>query len=137
MTLLTDIPARQRPHKFRRSQEVDALIGRMFAGGASHAKMRQVAQIGQHVRFGISSSALVEHAVLGTEVPAIDCPYDWDDLERCEIVHAIAPRMLATLMTPTLLLFRQAVAKRAAKWDDLRPKPDQFWSWRLPPMEDQ
>lgn len=126
------VPARQRPFNGRRNQTADALIGRLFCSGAINSeRLRRVAEMCSQLRLGASSAAMVESAITGEPIPEIELPSDWDDLERCEIAHAIAPRWLAEAMAPTLIRFRAAVTAQA----DLRrhhPRADQFVSPRLP-----
>jgi len=128
----TEIPRRQRPLSATPNNTAYALVGRLFCSGMISApRLRDIAQIGRFVRFGVSSAAMVEAAVRDLPVPSADFPHDWDDLERCEIVHAIGPKWLADMTTHILVDFRRAVAGRADRLN-MQPKPDHFTSWRLP-----
>ncbi|MFI0434054.1 MAG: hypothetical protein ACH36H_13050 [Candidatus Nanopelagicales bacterium] len=127
-----EIPKRQRPLNSTPNNTTYALVGRLFCSGRLSApRLRDIAQIGRFVRFGVSSAAMVEAAVRDEPVPSMDRPSDWDDLERCEIVHAIGPVWLADMTTHILIDFRREVVARADRWN-LQPKPDHFTSWRLP-----
>jgi hypothetical protein len=59
---------------------------------------------------GISSNAMLRQALVsGTKVSDGEFPHDLDDLSRCLMTFASAPRHLQERMLPTLELYIQAV----------------------------